>query len=113
MKKYAGVIVDISLEKLDRVFDYKIPAHLEDSVFPGVPVWIPFGMGNRKIKGFVVSLSDHCSYAEDKVKEILDVCQGALPVEGQLIGLAEWMREKYGCTMNQALKTVLPVKWRI
>ena len=32
MAKYAGVIVDISLEKLDRVFDYKIPANLEEAI---------------------------------------------------------------------------------
>lgn len=113
MKKYAGVIVDISLEKLDRVFDYKIPAHLEDAIFPGMPVWIPFGMGNRRIKGFVINISDTCAYEECKVKEILEVCEGAIPVEGQLIALAEWMREKYGCTMNQALKTVIPVKQKV
>ena len=44
MAKYAGVIVDISLEKLDRVFDYKIPARLEEMIYPGVPVWIPFAL---------------------------------------------------------------------
>ena len=113
MAKYAGVIVDISLEKLDRVFDYKIPVHLEEEIHPGVQVWIPFGMGNRKIKGFVISLSDTCSYEETKVKEILEVCTGAIPVEGQLIELAAWMKERYGCTMNQAMKTVLPVKNKI
>ncbi len=113
MANYAGVIVDISLEKLDRVFDYRIPAHLEDAIHPGVPVWIPFGMGNRRIKGFVVSLSDTCAYDESKVKELLGVCEGAIPVEGQLIELAAWMREKYGCTMNQTMKTVLPVKNKV
>lgn len=113
MAKYAGVIVDISLEKLDRVFDYKIPAHLDGILHPGMQVWIPFGNGNRRIKGFVVSLSDTCSYEECKVKELLGVCEGAIPVEGQLIELAAWMRERYGCTMNQAMKTVLPVKNRV
>ena len=113
MANYAGIIVDISLEKLDRVFDYKIPAHLEDTVHPGVLVWIPFGNGNRRIKGFVVSLSDTCAYEEGKVKEILGLCEGAIPVEGQLIELAAWMRARYGCTMNQAMKTVLPVKNKI
>lgn len=113
MANYAGVIVDISLEKLDRVFDYKIPAHLENMIHPGMPVWIPFGMGNRRIKGFVVSLSDTCDYEESKVKEILSVCEGAISVEGQLIELAAWMREKYGCTMNQAMKTVIPVKNKV
>ena len=113
MAKYAGIIVDISLEKLDRVFDYKIPAKLESVIRPGVLVWIPFGNGNRRIKGFVVSLSDTCAYEECKVKEILDLCEGAIPVEGQLIELAAWMRERYGCTMNQAMKTVLPVKNKV
>lgn len=113
MAHYAGVIVDISLEKLDRVFDYKIPAHLEEQIHPGVPVWIPFGMGNRRIKGFVVSFSDTCDYEECKVKEILGVCEGAIPVEGKLIELAAWMRQRYGCTMNQAMKTVIPVKNKV
>ena len=113
MAKYAGVIVDISLEKLDRVFDYKVPAHLEGILHPGMQVWIPFGNGNRRIKGFVVSLSDTCSYEEYKVKELLGVCEGAISVEGQLIELAAWMRERYGCTMNQAMKTVLPVKNKV
>ena len=113
MAKYAGVIVDISLEKLDRVFDYKIPPHLEDLIHPGIPVRIPFGMGNRRMKGFVVSVSETCTYEESKVKELLGVCEGAIPVEGQLIELASWMREKYGCTMNQAMKTVLPVKHKV
>ena len=113
MANYAGVIVDISLEKLDRVFDYKIPAHLEEVVHPGVPVWIPFGMGNRRIKGFVVSLSDTCDYEECRVKEIIGICEGVIPVEGHLIELAAWMREKYGCTMNQAMKTVIPVKNKV
>ena len=113
MAKYAGIIVDISLEKLDRVFDYEIPAHLEDKIYPGVQVWIPFGMGNRRIKGFVLNVSESCACEESRVKELLDVCEGAIPVEGQLIALAEWMREKYGCTMNQALKTVIPVKQKV
>ena len=113
MAKYAGIIVDISLEKLDRVFDYKIPAKLESVIRPGVLVWIPSGNGNRKIKGFVVSVSDTCAYEECKVKELFGICEGAIPVEGQLIELAAWMRERYGCTMNQAMKTVLPVKNRI
>lgn len=110
MANYAGVIVDISLEKLDRVFDYKIPAHLEELIHPGVQVWIPFGMGNRRIKGFVVSMSDTCAYEASRVKELLGICEGSVSVEGQLIELAAWMRDKYGCTMNQTMKTVLPVK---
>lgn len=31
-------------------------------------------------------------------------------MESQLIALAGWMRKNYGSTMNQALKTVLPIR---
>lgn len=33
-----------------------------------------------------------------------------MEISGQLIALAAWMRKNYGGTMNQALKTVIPVK---
>ena len=36
-----------------------------------------------------------------------------MPLEGQLIALAKWMRRTYGGTMNQALKTVLPVRKKV
>ncbi|MGN0334572.1 MAG: primosomal protein N' [Lachnospiraceae bacterium] len=113
MAKYAGVIVDISLEKLDRVFEYRIPEDLEERIFPGVIVWIPFGNGNRKLKGFVCSVNDTCEYDASRVKELLGICEGAVCVESRLIALAEWMRTTYGCTMNQALKTVIPVKKKV
>ena len=45
-KEFAKVIVDISHEKVDRPFGYRIPERLADSVTPGVRVKIPFGAGN-------------------------------------------------------------------
>jgi len=46
-KEFAKVIVDISHEKVDRPFGYRIPERLADSVTPGVRVKIPFGAGMR------------------------------------------------------------------
>ena len=37
-KEFANVIVDISHEKVDRPFGYRIPERLADSVTPGVRV---------------------------------------------------------------------------
>ena len=39
--KYAKIIVDISLDKIDRPFDYIIPDGMD--VKAGTPVIIPFG----------------------------------------------------------------------
>ncbi|MCD8365540.1 MAG: primosomal protein N' [Clostridiales bacterium] len=110
MRTYANVIVDISLEKLDKTFQYLIPPHLTEAVCPGVLVEVPFGNGNRLVHGYVVEVTDTAEFDEERMKEIAGVVTEGIPVEAQLIALAAWMRTYFGGTMNQALKTVLPVK---
>ena len=111
--EYANVIVDISHEKLDRVFQYRIPEHLKEHLKTGMQVQFPFGNGNRRIQGYVVKLTDRTDYPPEKIKEIQGVCAGQTGVEGKLIALAAWMRDYYGSTMIQALKAVLPVKQKV
>ena len=110
MALYANIIIDISHEKLDRIFQYRIPDILKEEVKPGVLVEIPFGRGDRKIKGYVIEVTGKPEYEISRIKEILRVIKTGIPIESQLILLAAWMRENFGGTMNQALKTVLPVK---
>ncbi len=107
---YAKVIVDITHEKLDKIFEYRIPAELEEMMHVGVEVVVPFGIGNREIKGYVVGLSEHCVYDPTKVKVILRLAEKSVAIEGKLVALAAWMKEHYGGTMIQSLKTVLPIK---
>ena len=107
---YANIIIDISHEKLDRTFQYRIPEKLLDQVHPGTPVEIPFGRSNRKIRGYVVEVTEEPEFAPERIKPVSHVIREGIPIEGQLIALAAWMRENFGGTMNQALKTVLPVK---
>ena len=110
---FADVIVDISVDALDRTFQYKIPEPMKDSVSVGMRVTIPFGRGNRRMSGFVIGISDTPQWPVEKMKELLTVEEKELPVEGQLIKLAAWIRERYGATMNEALKTVLPIKKQV
>lgn len=108
--KFANIIVDISHEKLDRPFGYIIPERLMNRVQVGTAVKIPFGKGNRLISGYVIEITDKPGFDILKMKEIDSVAEGATSVESGLIQLAWWMKENYGSTMNQALKTVIPVK---
>ena len=107
---YAKVIVDITHEKLDKIFEYRIPAELEERLHAGVEVVVPFGKGNREIKGYVIGLSEYCEYDPNKVKSILSLAEKSVAIEGRLVALAAWMKEYYGGTMIQSLKTVLPIK---
>ena len=107
---YADVIIDISHEKLDRVFQYRIPESLSTELEIGMQVVVPFGMGNKLQTGYVIDFSETTDYDPAKIKEIKRISTQAVPIESQLIQLSAWMRKNFGATMNQALKTVIPVK---
>lgn len=109
MAVYIDVIVDISVNSLDRIFQYRVPEKLLDAVTVGCQVNVPFGSGNRRRQAYVIGVDTVLAYDASKIKDILGVTK-APAATGQLIALADWMHERYGCTMAQALKTVLPVK---
>ncbi len=110
---YADIIVDISVDALDKTYQYHIPEQMEELVRIGTPVRVPFGRGNRVLHGFVVNLTEQPAFDVNRIKEILKVEQKQVPVEGQLLALAGFIRDRYGSTMNEALKTVLPVRKKI
>ena len=109
-EKYADIIVNISHEKVDRAFQYRIPESLVELIRVGTPVQVPFGKGNKLVKGYVIGVSEVCNYEPEKMKAICTVVKDGVSVEDQQIGLAAWIHKYYGGTMIQALKTVLPVK---
>ncbi len=110
MAQYANIIIDISYEKLDKTFQYKVPERMVGQIHPGMLVEIPFGKGETLRKGYVVEVTEEPVFDPAKTKEIFAVVETSVPIEAQLIELAAWIRQNYGATMNHALKTVLPIK---
>lgn len=109
-ERYADVIIDIAHERLDRVFQYRIPEELSDAVRPGVQVRVPFGKGDHERTGYVVDLTAEADYPPEKIKTVLSVDEKGMSVEGRQIQIAYWLKSNYGGTTIAALKTVLPVK---
>lgn len=108
--RYANIIIDISHEKVDRPFQYKIPEALLGRLEIGQCVSVPFGMGSRLRKGYVVEITDRAEYPPDKLKEICETAKDGMDAQQDMVRLAAWMKRTYGSTMIAALKTVLPVK---
>ena len=106
--EYANIIIDISHEKVDRLFQYRIPDRLKDKVEVGCPVEVPFGKGDTIRKDYVLEVTDEPNWDPDKIKEIASVPDDKLGAEDISIKLAAWMKRYYGSTMISALKTVLP-----
>lgn len=113
MKKFANIIVDISHEKVDRPFQYRVPEKLQGILSPGMRVFIPFGAGNTMRTGYVIELTDEAEFPEERMKEIAGLPNESESPEQRMIALAAWMKEQYGSTMIAALKTVLPARQKV
>ncbi len=111
--RFANIIVDISHEKVDRPFQYRIPEALEGQLEVGMAVMIPFGLGNKRIKGYVMEITDRAEYDEHKLKAVDSIVKDGVSAQSDSMKLAGWIRENYGSTMIAALKTVLPVKRKL
>ena len=105
-ERVAKIAVSAATYWIDKPYDYRIPEELADRVKPGVRVYVPFARGNRRSEGIVLALSDSSGY--DKLKAILSVLD-AEPVLGEeQIRLALFMRDRFFCTVYDAVKAMLP-----
>ncbi|MBR4315160.1 MAG: hypothetical protein IKP66_09650, partial [Lachnospiraceae bacterium] len=55
-KVFASIIVDISVESLNKPFIYVIPKELENEIKEGDRVIIPFGKNNKDKEGYVLEI---------------------------------------------------------
>lgn len=107
---YADIIVDISHENLDKTYQYAVPDEYVQFATIGSLVTIPFGRGNRAIQGYIVGISTTPKIDISYIKNILEVPRDGVVIESHLIHLAYWIKNTFGATMNDALRTVIPVK---
>ncbi len=107
---FADIIVDITNENLDKTFQYIVPDSMKGILKSGMQVTVPFGNGSRRIRGYVIQVTEYPAIEVERMKEIEAIVEQGNSIEARLISLAAWIREQYGSTMIQALKTVLPVK---
>ncbi|ROS73239.1 replication restart DNA helicase PriA [Curtobacterium sp. PhB130] len=62
MTTVARVVLDSPLPQLDRLFDYRVPAELEDDCVPGVRVKVPLRTGARMSDAYVVEVVDEGAF---------------------------------------------------
>ena len=104
--KYAEVIIDNRASKVDRPFTYKLGSY-EDIAKAGMRVVVPFGRGNKPIKGFIIKITEQ--YESDyKLKDIIDVLDTEPIISSELLSLGLWMREKYLSSYIDAFNPILP-----
>ncbi len=102
----AKIAVSAATYWIDRPYDYLVPDELSERAKPGMRVYVPFSQGNRRSEGVILALSDHSDY--DKLKPIQALLDEEPVLDEEQIKLALFMRERFFCTVYDAVKAMLP-----
>ena len=102
----AKIAVSAATYSIDRPYDYLVPEELVDSVSVGSRVSVPFGRGNRSCEGVVLALSD--ASGMPALKSIRSVLDPENVLDEAQVRLALFMRERFFCTVYDAVRAMLP-----
>lgn len=98
------VVVDVPTGGTDRLFDYKVPDHLQEIIESGMRVIVPFGP--RKVQGFVISNTIETDI--DKLKDIDEVLDVTPVLTLELLELGDWLTTSALCFKITAYQAMLP-----
>ncbi len=99
----AKIAVAAATFAIDKPYSYRIPDGV--CLQPGVRVQVPFGRGNRRTEGVILTVEP----GDDEKLKTIDLLLDEEPVlTQQMLRLAAFMRERYFCTVYEALRAMLP-----
>ena len=99
----AKIAVSAATFAIDKPYSYRVPEGMEVAV--GMRVLVPFGAGNRRTEGVVLSVE---ADSHETLKSV-DRCLDEQPVlDRYMLQMAAFLRERYFCTFYDAIRAVLP-----
>ena len=98
-----GVLVQLSSQNVDRVFDYLVPEHLIPSIKVGVRVLVPFGKQN--LEGFILEIKTN---SDRELKEIYSILDKDVILNDELLLLGKEIQNTTLSTLISAYQVMLP-----
>jgi len=99
----AKIAVSAANFAIDKPYSYRIPEDVR--LLPGQRVTVPFGRGNRRCEGVVLSVEAGDEASLKAVEQVLDENP---VVTGHQLRMAAFVRERYFCTFYDAIRAMLP-----
>ena len=99
----AKLAVSAATFAIDKPYSYVVPDGMK--LLPGHRVTVPFGRGNRRCEGVVLSVEAGSETGLKAVERCLDEEPVLSPY---MLRLAAFVRERYFCTFYDAIRAMLP-----
>ncbi len=106
MPRIAQIALDGAAGSFDKRYSYLVPQELVLSALPGCRVTVPFGRGDSKRQGIILSVEE--SEPQHKLKALYSVTDSEPVLNEEMLLLCEWMKEHVFCTYFDAVHTLLP-----
>lgn len=106
MSAYATVYLLDAPYAIDVPYTYFVPQEMEEAVFPGRFVTVPFGAGNKRNRAVVSELTEEApNYT---TKPLLSVADDRFTLDEESLSLCRFLKEYTLCTFGDALHAVMP-----
>ncbi|MDD4850882.1 MAG: primosomal protein N' [Gemmiger sp.] len=103
----AKVAVNDATIHFDKLYSYLVPAALQDKVWPGSMVLVPFGRGSKPRMGVALQCGEEDIPAQ-KLKTLLDAAPEEARLTPDLMALVRFLRDRTFCTWFEAVKAIIP-----
>lgn len=104
----AKILINTSVNTLNKVYDYLVPVELESEAEVGKRVQVSFGRGKNLEEGIIVKLEKEYDPPKYKLKEIESILDDVSYVDENRLKLAKYISYVYFCNVYDALKLMLP-----
>ena len=101
----ASVIIEYSVKSLNKVFDYKIPDIIIDTIRVGHKVIVPFA--SKEVEGFVLKIHNNIDKSID-YKCIKRICDSDFYLNNELLNLGKYMSNSLLCNLISCYQVMLP-----
>lgn len=102
-----SVLVEISLHKKEKTFDYLVPRELEDKIELGIRVLVPFG--KQKLEGFVIDIKEKSDY---ELKSIISIIDEEPILTKELLTLGKDISDEIVCNLISIYQAMLPIGYK-
>ena len=100
------VAVSAAAYAIDKPYEYIIPESMAPKIEIGMRAVVPFGKGNKKCEAVILSI--HKDEGTRKLKALLSLMEEQPLLSNKQIKLALWMRDRFFCTVYDAIHAMLP-----
>lgn len=108
------VLIDSSIKKLNKVYDYLVKEEDEPKVEIGKRVLVNFGNGKgQSLIGIIVKIEEEKIDIEKKtktfkLKEVQEIIDESSFIDEKKLSIVKWMSKAYFCNAYSAIKLFLP-----